>query len=84
MPPGLEVKVFAPEGLVVDPIAIDLDASGTLYVTSTSRNNMPLDIRQHQTGWPRYTRCGRAEPARLLPQELAPDRNATRISWMQI
>ncbi|HTV02169.1 MAG TPA: HEAT repeat domain-containing protein [Luteitalea sp.] len=45
---GLELSLWAPEKLLIDPVAIDLDAEGTMYVTSTTRNNMPLDIRQHQ------------------------------------
>jgi quinoprotein glucose dehydrogenase len=45
---GLDLSLWAPERLLVDPVAIDLDPDGTMYVTSTSRNNMPLDIRSHQ------------------------------------
>ncbi len=48
LPPGLELSVWAPEKLIVDPVAIDIDPRGTLYVTSTARNNMPLDIRGHE------------------------------------
>ena len=48
LPPGLELSLWAPEKLIVDPVAIDIDPRGTLYVTSTARNNMPLDIRGHQ------------------------------------
>ncbi|BCS34853.2 glucose dehydrogenase [Luteitalea sp. TBR-22] len=45
---GVELSLWAPESLLVDPVAIDIDPDGTLYVTSTTRNNMPLDIRGHQ------------------------------------
>jgi putative membrane-bound dehydrogenase-like protein len=45
---GVELSLWAPEALLVDPVAIDIDPDGTLYVTSTTRNNMPLDIRGHQ------------------------------------
>ena len=45
---GLDLSLWAPEQLLVDPVAIDLDPDGTMYVTSTTRNNMPLDIRSHQ------------------------------------
>ena len=42
---------------------------GTLYATSTSRNNMPLDIRGHPTWVPTvHTLKTVAEPARVLPQ----------------
>ena len=47
--PGLELALWAPKRLITDPVALDVDPHGTVYVTSTSRNNMPLDIRQHPT-----------------------------------
>ena len=49
MPAGLELSLWAPEQLLTDPVAIDVDASGIVYATSSGRNNMPLDIRQHPT-----------------------------------
>ena len=49
MPPGLELSLWAPEQLLTDPVAIDIDANGVVYATSSARNNMPLDIRQHPT-----------------------------------
>lgn len=48
LPEGVELALWAPHELLVDPVAIDLAPDGTLYATSTMRNNMPLDIRQHQ------------------------------------
>ena len=39
---GLDLTNWGPDGLVVDPVALDFDERGTLYVTSTSRNNLPL------------------------------------------
>ena len=48
LPEGVDLSLWASDELLVDPVAIDLDADGTLYVTSSMRNNMPLDIRQHQ------------------------------------
>src|SRR5262245_19779851 len=35
--PGLELTAWAPDGLVVDPVALDFDERGALYATSTSR-----------------------------------------------
>ena len=49
MPAGLELSLWAPEQLLTDPVAIDIDANGIVYATSSARNNMPLDIRQHPT-----------------------------------
>ncbi len=45
---GLDLSLWAPQELLIDPVALDIEPDGTLYVTSTTRNNMPLDIRQHQ------------------------------------
>lgn len=44
---GVDLSLWAPRELLVDPVAIDVAADGTLYATSSMRNNMPLDIRQH-------------------------------------
>jgi quinoprotein glucose dehydrogenase len=52
MPAGVELKLWASDRLIVDPVALEFDPSGTLYATSTSRNNMPLDIRDHPTWVP--------------------------------
>ena len=52
MPPGFELKLWASDELIVDPVALEFDETGTLYATSTSRNNMPLDIREHPTWVP--------------------------------
>lgn len=48
VPEGLELTLWAPTELIIDPVAIDLDARGVLYATSTTRNNLPLDIRGHR------------------------------------
>ena len=41
------MTAWAPDGLVTDPVALAFDERGTLYVTSTSRASLPLDIRGH-------------------------------------
>lgn len=46
--PGLELRLWASERLITDPVALSFDASGTAYIGSTSRASMPLDIRGHQ------------------------------------
>ena len=82
MPPGLEVKVFAPEGLVADPIAIDLDEHGTLYVASSSRASLPLDIRGHPTWVPiAHTLRTHEDLQKFYQRELAPDRSAAN-TWI--
>src|SRR5262245_40980617 len=50
MAAGLEVSLWAPAALVKDPIAIDIDNRGVMYVTSSPRTALPLDIRRH-TDW---------------------------------
>jgi len=48
MPAGVELKMWAPDGLIADPVALEVTPDGTVYVAGTQRNNLPLDIRGHQ------------------------------------
>ena len=73
MPPGVELKLWAPDGLIADPVAVEITPDGTVFVAGTQRNNLPLDIRGHQDWmtvaamcranrglWSRaHSRCGR-------------------------
>src|SRR5687767_3275487 len=43
MAPGLDLTAWAPDGLIVDPVALAFDEGGTLYATGTSRDSLPLD-----------------------------------------
>ena len=43
--PGLELTAWAPDGLIIDPLALAFDDRGVLYATSTSRINMPVHAR---------------------------------------
>ena len=74
---GLELTAWAPDGLVIDPVALDFDERGVLYATSTSRNNMPLDIRAHPS-WVPLVHSLRTVPDLLAfyRRELAPERSA--------
>lgn len=76
MPAGVEVKLWAPDGLVTDPIAIDVDPSGVAYVASTQRNNLPLDIRGHQD-WmtPAHTMKTVEDLRRFYREVMAPARS---------
>jgi len=77
MPAGLELSLFASDALIVDPVALEFDETGTLYATSTSRNNMPLDIRQHPTWVPTvHTLKSVADLREFYQKELAPERSA--------
>lgn len=46
---GLEIRIWAPDSLVFDPISIDFDNNGALYYSRTNRQkNSEFDIRGHQ------------------------------------
>jgi quinoprotein glucose dehydrogenase len=80
--PGLELTLWASERLLVDPVAIDLDERGTAYVTSTTRNNLPLDIRQHPDWFPIVHTLKTVEDLRAFyRRELAPERSA-KNTWI--
>ena len=82
MPSNLELKLWASDELLVDPVALEFDSSGTLYVTSTSRNNMPLDIREHPTWVPTvHTLKTVADLREFYRKELAPERSASN-KWL--
>src|SRR4051812_36207044 len=83
MPRGLEVKVFAPDGLIADPIAIDLDPQGNLYGISSSRASLPLDIRGHPTWVPiAHTLQTHEDLLKFYERELAPARSAEN-GWIE-
>jgi putative membrane-bound dehydrogenase-like protein len=83
MPAGLELALWAPEKLVVDPVAIDVDDRGTVYVTSSSRNNMPLDIRQHPTWFTPAHMLKTVEDLRqFYRREMGPERSSEN-AWIQ-
>ncbi len=48
VPEGLELSLWASRDLLVDPVAMDFDPDGVMYLTSTTRNDLPLDIRGHR------------------------------------
>lgn len=74
---GLNLTAWAPDGLVIDPVALDFDERGTLYATSTSRNNLPLDIRQHPAWVPAVLTLRTVEDLlTFYRRELAPKRSA--------
>jgi quinoprotein glucose dehydrogenase len=79
---GLDLTNWGPDGLVVDPVALDFDGPGTLYVTSTSRNNLPLDIRQHPSWVPAVlTLRTVGDLLAFYRRELAPERSAQN-TWL--
>ena len=82
LPPNLELTLWASDELIVDPVALEFDSRGTLYATSTSRNNMPLDIREHPTWVPSvHTLKTVADLRAFYEKELAPDRSGSN-KWL--
>jgi quinoprotein glucose dehydrogenase len=77
VPEGLELSLWAPDRLVTDPVAIDIDPRGTVYVASTSRNNMPLDIRGHENWMATVHTLKTVDDLRkFYLREMAPERSA--------
>ncbi len=83
VPAGLELALWAPEQLVVDPVAIELDPRGVVYVTSSTRNNMPLDIRGHPTWFtPAHTLKTTEDLLAFYRREMGPERSAV-TTWIE-
>jgi quinoprotein glucose dehydrogenase len=82
MPPGVELKVWAPDGLIADPVSLDVAPDGTAFVAGTQRNNLPLDIRGH-TDWmtPAHTMKTQADLLRFYQKVMAPE-NSSKNGWI--
>ena len=82
MPAGIELSLWASERLVTDPIAIDVDANGTAYVISSSRADLPLDIRGHADWLPVVHTLKTTEALlQFYQKDLAPSESA-RNTWI--
>lgn len=73
---GLELAVWAPPGLVANPLTLDLDNAGRAYVVASYRSGLLLDIRQHP-GWvPEVHSLRSTEDLReFFRREMAPGRS---------
>src|SRR5829696_127003 len=82
VPEGIELTLWASERLITDPIAIDVDPAGTAYVISSSRADLPLDIRGH-SDWLPVVHTLKTTDALLqfYRKELAPSESA-RNGWI--
>src|SRR5690554_2432450 len=79
---GLEVKLWAPEQLLGDPVAISVDNQGRIWTTVTNRsNNSEFDIRG-VPHWeiPSMTFETVEDRRRFLRSELAPEKSAQNTS----
>jgi quinoprotein glucose dehydrogenase len=82
MPAGVELTLWAPDGLIADPVALEVLPDGTVYVAGTQRNNLPLDIRGHQD-WmtTAHTMKTVADLRRFYADVMAPA-NSARNGWI--
>jgi quinoprotein glucose dehydrogenase len=82
MAPGLELSLWAPGVLIKDPLAIDIDNRGVLYVTSTPRTALPLDIRDHPDWVPEVHTLTTVDQHRdFMKRVMAPERSAQN-GWL--
>jgi putative heme-binding domain-containing protein len=82
--PGLEVDLWAPEGLVSDPIGIAFDDQGRMFVTSTARTGRDeIDIRGH-SDWmvPSITFKDIEDKRAFYKRVLAPE-NSAQNPWLK-
>ncbi|MPZ20285.1 MAG: c-type cytochrome [Luteitalea sp.] len=83
LPAGIELTLWASEQLVNDPVAIDIDPAGAAYVTSTARNNLPLDIRGHEDWMATVHTLRSVDDLRAFyRREMAPERSEEN-EWIQ-
>src|SRR6185503_14371797 len=82
MPAGIELTLWASEKLISDPVAIEVDPEGTAYVISSSRADLPLDIRGHADWLPSVHTLTTNEALReFYRKDLATERSA-RNTWI--
>ncbi|WP_341836503.1 PVC-type heme-binding CxxCH protein [Chitinophaga pollutisoli] len=80
---GLTLSLWGIDSLVVSPIAIDIDDNGSIYYTTTNRqNNSEFDIRGHRE-WeiPSISLATVEDRRKFLHEELSPE-NSHRNKWL--
>jgi putative membrane-bound dehydrogenase-like protein len=79
---GFELTLWAPTGFLTDPIGLDIQSDGTVYVVGSARSGLPTDIRKHPDWVPEVHTLQTHEDLRgFFRRHLAPERSA-RNSWM--
>ncbi|HKH94697.1 MAG TPA: HEAT repeat domain-containing protein [Gemmatimonadaceae bacterium] len=82
--PGLELKLWAPEGMIADPIGIAFDERGRLYVTQTTRTDRDeIDIRAHQDWMVPSITFKDVEDKRAFYQRVLAPENSAKNQWLQ-
>ena len=81
--PGLELSLWAPEGMIADPIGISFDDRGRLYVTQTARtDNDEIDIRGHQDWMVSSITFKDIEDKRAFYQRVLAPENSAKNTWL--
>ena len=82
--PGLELSLWAPEGMVSDPIGISFDDRGRLYVTQTARTDRDeIDIRGHQDWMVSSITFKDIEDKRAFYQRVLAPENSAKNQWLK-
>ncbi|MFL5620830.1 MAG: HEAT repeat domain-containing protein [Gemmatimonadaceae bacterium] len=82
--PGLELSLWAPEGMVSDPIGISFDDRGRLYVTQTARTDRDeIDIRGHQDWMVPSITFKDIEDKRAFYQRVLAPENSAKNTWLK-
>lgn len=81
---GLELSLWATDSLAPDPVAMDIDDRGRVYLTRTNRQkNSEFDIRGHRDWIERSISLQSVEDRRaFLRSEFAPERSEEN-SWLK-
>lgn len=81
---GFELSLWASEELIIDPVGLDVDNKGRLFVTNTTRSwSSEFDIRDHRDWMDEAMTWTTVEDRRdFLHRELAPERSDENESWL--
>ena len=84
-PHGFEMKLWAREPLLRNPVALSFDDKGRLFVVETSRRGtVDIDIRSHKS-WA-YDDLHNQSIAQLrlfFREKMAPEKSSENASWLQ-
>lgn len=81
---GMKLNLWASEELIIDPVGLDVDNKGRLFVTNTTRSwSSEFDIRNHRDWMDESMTWSTVEDRRdFLHRELAPERSNENKSWL--
>lgn len=80
---GVNIRLWAVDSLVIDPIAIDIDDQGTLYYTRTLRQqNSEFDIRGHRDWEISSIKLQTVEDKRAFLRQTLSKENSDKNKWL--